>query len=33
MTLVEEAADEYQYWLELISETGKSNSEIIQSLL
>lgn len=33
ITIVEEEADECQYWLELLSETGKSNSESIQTLL
>jgi four helix bundle protein len=33
ITIVEEEADECQYWLELFSETGKSDSELIQPLL
>ena len=33
ITIVEEEADECQYWLELLSETGKSNSESIQILI
>jgi len=33
ITIVEEEADECQYWLELLAETGKSNSESIQPLL
>ena len=33
ITIVEEEADECQYWLELLSEIGKSNSEPTQTLL
>ena len=33
LSVVEEEADECQYWLELLSEIGKSNSESIQTLL
>jgi len=33
ITIVEEEADEYQYWLELLSEIGKSDSEPTQTLL
>jgi len=33
ITIAEEEADECQYWLELLSKTGKSNSDSIQTLL
>jgi four helix bundle protein len=33
ITIVEEEADECQHWLELLSETGKANSQSTQTLL
>jgi four helix bundle protein len=33
ITIVEEEADECQYWLELLFETGKANSQSTQTLL